>query len=137
MFPGIEFSSQIVISHRRDCPYARNQKLVKKLGLQFFHINRLAGTAIKASFSVQFGAGEFSISPFLALRGCSRRDSPAFRLFDELGWDEAKTLPQYISIMRQVPTRLLLLFTDGKASPNEKDEFGRTLLHVSLHYLDA
>jgi len=137
IFSVIEFSSQIAISHRQDCPYARNQKPTKKLGLQIFHISQLVGTAIKGSFSIQFGAGDFSISPYLSLRGFSRRDSPAFELFDELGWDGTKTLSQYISIMRQLPTRLILLFTDGKASPNEKNEFGQTLFHVSLRHFCA
>jgi hypothetical protein len=137
IFSVIEVSSQIAISHRQDCPYARNQKSTKKLGLQIFHISQLVGTAIKGSVSMQFGAGDFSISPYLSLRGFSRRDSPAFELFDELKWDGAKTLSQYISIMRQLPTRLLLLFTDGKASPNEKNEFGQTLFHVSLRHFCA
>jgi hypothetical protein len=132
IFPGLEFFSQIAISHRQDCPYSRNQKVTKKLGLNIIHVSKLIGAAMKASFAIQFGAGGLSISPYLALRGFSRKESPAFTLFNELRWAEAETLPQYISILRQIPTRLHLLFTNGEASPNETDQFGETLLHVSL-----
>lgn len=131
MILGIECFSQITSRHRQDCSLARTQKSTRISGLQYSHFSRWLRTAINASFRVQFGAGELSIIPHLSLRGCYSDDSPAFKLLCELGWSQAKTLSQYTSIMKQYPTRLLLLFTDGKASPNEKDELGETLFHVS------
>jgi hypothetical protein len=113
VFPGFEFFSRVCHAHRQDCPYFQSQ------------------TTTTASITFQFGVGDFSISPHLVLRGFAREDSPAFQLWHELGWYQARTLPECIFILRQLPTRLHLLFSQGKASPSEKDAFGGTLLHVS------
>jgi hypothetical protein len=133
IFPALELSSQTTASHRQDCPWSRNQPLIRKMGLDIFHISKLIGIVIQCSFAVQFGAGGLSISPYLALRGFSRNNSPAFTLFEEFGWHEARTMSQYVSILGQISTRLQLLFTNGESSPYETDkEDGGTLLHVSL-----
>lgn len=132
IFPALELFSQTTASHRRDCPWSQNQLLIRKMGLNIFHISKLLGIVIQCSFAVQFGAGGLSISPYLALRGFSRNNSPAFTLFEEFGWYEASTVPQYVSILGQISTRLQLLFTNGESSPYETDESGGTLLHVSL-----
>ena len=134
IFPGIEFSSQTTASHRQDCPYSRDQKLTRKVSINVFHISKLIEMVLQASFTVQFGAGGMSISPSLELRGFSRNDSPAFTLFKELEWYEARTVSHYLSILSQISTRLRFLFTNGEASPSETNEYGDTLLHVRLMY---
>jgi hypothetical protein len=132
IFTGLKFFSQTALLHRQDCLYFRNQKVTKKMGLRIIQPNKLVGAVIEVSCTLQSGAGDLSISPYLALRGFSRKNSPAFALFEEFGWGKVVTLPQQLSSMRQIPTRLNLLFSTGEASPNETNEFGETLLHVSL-----
>jgi hypothetical protein len=130
LFFGLETFFQIAATHRKDCPYFRKENVTKKLGLSFRHLSKMAGLSIQASLVLQFGAGSLSINPYLALRGVSRYDSPAFTLFYDLGWESATTLPEYVSIMRQLPGRLHLLFANGEASPHETDRDGSTLFHV-------
>jgi len=131
IFNGLGFFSQISTPHLKDCPYSLHNESTRTLGLSLFTVNKLIGFATKVTFTLRLGAGGFAISPHLAFRGFSRDGSPAFRLFYELGWDNAKTETQYVAILRQIPARMRLLFANGEATPSETDEYGDTLLHVS------
>lgn len=92
--------------------------------------------ALEASISITRGAGGLSISPNLRCARLVTRDSPAFKLFDDLCWDFLGLSPGDMGELEALLDisihGLALLFRDGKASPYDVDLEGGTLLHVRV-----
>lgn len=95
----------------------------------------LAG-ALEASISITRGAGGLSISPNLRCARLVSRDSPAFKLVDDLSQKFYVLTPEDMGGLEALVDisihGLALLFRDGKASPYDVDPEGGTLLHVRV-----
>ena len=90
---------------------------------------------LQLAIRITRGAGGFSISPLLTLRGFVRNDSPIFALYDspDLFRPECN-LEEY---MDYASARMLQLFADGAGSPYDVNEDGETILHVRTDLLFA
>ena len=95
----------------------------------------LAG-ALEASISITRGAGGLSISPNLRCARLVSRNSPAFKLVDDLVLQIYPLQPEDMGKLEASLDigihGLALLFRDGKASPYDVDLEGNTLLHVRV-----
>ena len=115
--------------HRPKCPlyFPSNDKKELSFGITIPGV--ILTRAVFLTWSCNYGAGGFSISGNLQLKGFKRKDSPAFALVD-----------RYVSLYEATDqsrfdfdnlfSGLSTLFEAGKAFPGELDERGSTLLHV-------
>ena len=82
--------------------------------------------AIVFTLSCNFGAGGHPVAGNLSLKGIRRTDSPAFALVIE----RCRTSAASSKCFEDLLLELNQIFRDGKATPSELDEGGRTLSHV-------
>ncbi|KAG4421719.1 hypothetical protein IFR04_005095 [Cadophora malorum] len=102
-----------------------------QLALQLLTLSVKMRYSIAATFSATRGPGGLAISPQLTLRAVVPDDSPAFSLlkFVPCRDDEGQS-PDIMDHAKWVLYQLNLLFEDGKASPMDVTQDGRTLLHM-------
>lgn len=121
------------MQHLPRCPLSRYaQQRVDTIGVKYTYCTKILGYSIAATFSATRGPGGLAISPQLTLRAVVPDDSPAFSLlkFVPCRDDEGQS-PDIMDHAKWVLYQLNLLFEDGKASPMDVTQDGRTLLHVS------
>lgn len=124
--------SENVVVHSKSCPFWNPRIEEQSTELAAEYINLTFGTAIKLAMKATRGAGGLSVSPLLTLRGLERNDSPVFALFS---WDAVHPHREDIGMyMDYASARTLQLFRDGRASPYDVDEHGRTILHVGNNF---
>ena len=78
------------------------------------------------------GAGGFSISPRLSFVNVVPWDSPAFALLEayKMDWDGVLKNPSKHA--EKILMQMYRLFETGKASSTDVNQYGNTLLHVSI-----
>lgn len=86
--------------------------------------------SVRFSLQATRGAGGFSISPTLTVRGVVRPDSPAFSVLERMK-TFAGSLEQGEQDAMSVIRDLRIVFDRGEASPTEVLPNGDTLMHVS------
>lgn len=131
------------LPHRRSCPQRSYLERTDNIG--FAVSDRHLRAAIQVGMSVSYGAGALSISPLLLQRGLRRNDSPAFRVISDIrghcpepagigsGWMPVAKRDQDVFADRLDSGYydLQRIFNIGEARPEELDEHGNSLLHVS------
>ena len=121
------FSSQVFSMHRPSCPYFLERRNIWKLSFNLNYTSLVFRNRLQVALSIQFGHGGIEINPKLELRGVQRDNSPAFALIFEF----TDPLQTFMTV-DQLGLRMRQLFEDGKASPFETNEYGETLMHVSV-----
>lgn len=123
------------VQHLPSCPLSRYaQQRVDTIGVKYTYCTKILGYSIAATFSATRGPGGLAISPQLTLRAVVPDDSPAFSLLRSMEYycrGDNEQFPTLIDRAEWVLHQLTLLFNDGKASPMDVTQDGRTLLHVS------
>lgn len=131
------------LPHRRSCP--QWSYLERRDNIGFAVSDRHLRAAIQVGMSVNYGAGALSIGPLLLQRGLRRNDSPAFRVISNIrdlypepagigsGWMPVAKRDQIMFAERldRGYHDLQRIFNSGEARPEELDEHGNSLLHVS------
>ena len=122
-------------SHSVSCPLYIRTEAATTVGFKMEYYGRLLAKTVRATVSITTGAGGFSINPCLKFHATVPKSSLPFRLLDQEKLQErflttlalSKALSNYFdNALRQ----LYELFQDGRASPTDVNESGRTLLHV-------
>ena len=119
--------------HQPICPLYRDSPTSTMADFRLQSCATFFAFTIKTSMIIAIGAGGLSISPQLRCTYVVAHDSPAFSLIKQLcpegpegyeGWTrlDARLLPTVNGLER--------LFSDGKASPYDVNEYGWTLLQV-------
>jgi len=122
-------SSENILVHSKSCPFWNpvTETQSKELGVAY--IRPVFGKAVTLAVKATRGAGGLSISPLLTLRGFVRETSPVFDLFNY------PNLPSDLGsadhYFHYASTRMLQLFSEGSASPFDRDIGGYTILRVS------
>ena len=129
-------TTKTLTSHYRGCPLfsrvwqSQTSVIVVKAMCTSFLMK-----AVEVSVSLTSGAGGFSIAPYLTLKTLCRDDSPAFRLFPEIhqfAFAHRRGLSSaYVAHMENSLRELTILFCEGKASSNDINSNGETILDVS------
>ena len=97
---------------------------------QFGFYGKLLKGAIEATFSMTHGAGAFTISPTLK---CCRIIPKHSKVWDLVHLHRpASTYRDWKNYLDQNLRGLEQLFRDGRASPQDVDSNGQTLLHVGF-----
>lgn len=106
------------------------------IGIKYVHSSFLLSMVLELCLTMNRGAGGFSISPFLQVRGLMRNDSPAFNLIQELKDHSATANLTDIELkVSNVIRQVRRLFDEGKATPSDVNSLGMNLLHVSFQLL--
>lgn len=131
---------KVIRIHRKDCPLAGGSQHIQThvIGVRFFYIRSLLSKALEMSLALTCGAAGYSLASSIQLRTLLRDDSPAFRLFDWEQWSATKarlepdenSYSDYLDHMTQALRKLRIWFSEGKASPNDIDIDGKTILQV-------
>lgn len=123
------------VQHLPSCPLSRYaQQRVDTIGVKYTYCTKILGYSIAATFSATRGPGGLAINPQLTLRAVVPYDSPAFSLLKSMNYNhlgDNGQIPTLIDRAEWVLHQLTLLFSNGKASPMDITQDGRTLLHVS------
>jgi len=132
---NFQLFTNAVGTHSRSCPLFKGSWQNYMVGFKYVHSAALL--ALEASFTISRGAGGFSVSPFLQVRGLVRDNSPAF----ELVWTCLKNIwhskdEKCEAHVTEGLQQLRSLFDLGEAAPGDIDPKGRNLLHVSHNIAD-
>lgn len=127
---NFQLFTNAVGTHSRSCPLFKGSWQNYTVGFKYVHSAALL--ALEASFTISRGAGGFSVSPFLQVRGLVHDDSPAFKLveacMENLSLLKDEKCDANVTDSLQ---QLRSLFDQGKATPGDVDSQGHTLFHVS------
>jgi hypothetical protein len=135
---NFQIVTRVAKAHRKGCPLSKSsqQNQTQSFGIRTIFAGRFLTKALEISFGLNHGAGGYSLASFLGLRTLLRNDSPAFQLFDYETWYfrretwkmEAAECMEYITEALQ---KLKVWFSEGKASPNDININGKTVLQAS------
>lgn len=125
-------------THLKGCPLSKSseQKQTHTLAVRTICAGRFLTKALEISSSLTHGAGGYSLASSIGLRTLLREDSPAFQLFDPVPWRLEREIrkieeDEYLDHMKEALQKLKIWFSEGKASPNDINVNGRTILQVS------
>lgn len=102
--------------------------------LEYTGLKFMFQKAIQFSFHLTFGAGGWSVNPGIScIPLVDVGSAPAFRLVRLLPYIQSRSY-KWISSdtsnrIRLVITKILLLYSQGRASPRDTDPGGRSLMH--------
>jgi hypothetical protein len=127
-------------AHRKGCPLSKSseQTQTHAVGVRTIFTSRFLRKALEISLGLTHGAGGCSLSTSIKLRTLLRNDSPAFQLFDSHDLSMKLRIQEireadFSKYMMEVLQKLKVLFSEGKASPNDINIEGQTILQVSSH----
>ncbi|KAL8724068.1 MAG: hypothetical protein Q9166_008153 [cf. Caloplaca sp. 2 TL-2023] len=123
-----DFSSQLLSTHRNDCPFFTECNNITRLSFNLNYTSLVLRARAQIALSMQYGNGGIGIMPNLNIRGVRRNDSPAFALFDRRKWYGYMSPGKHQTAIRHILLRLRQLFESREASPLELDERGNTLM---------
>ncbi|KAI1126276.1 hypothetical protein F5Y10DRAFT_245271 [Nemania abortiva] len=145
------FESSSLTNHLPGCPFSQfvDDQHTEKFTIEFGNLKWLLQKAVSVSFSLQKGAGGFSISPMLTYSPTvDNRTAPAFRimnLFDDIMWTEFNissdlylddiVADNLAKVIEYGFDEVISLYRHRKASPRDIDSEGRTLIHYLLGYI--
>ena len=110
--------------HRKTCPLSSFQSGFQ-ISVRYMFPQWLLFKAVDISFSALYGAGGFSLAPYLGIIRVATNNNVAKKVLNRFTFvHDAGRLDQLILELRQV-------FLDGRASPFDIDEQGQSLIHVS------
>jgi hypothetical protein len=127
--------------HRKGCPLSKSsqQNQTHTLGVRTIFAGRFLAKALELSLGLTRGAGGYSVASSIRLRTLLRDDSPAFQLFDMKYWDLIKygglAVEDILEYITDTLLKLKVWFSEGKASPNDINIEGKTILQVSRLYV--
>jgi len=131
-----QVTTRTLTSHRTGCPLFTG---VQQSQTHVIMVRAMCASflmkAVEVSVSLTRGAGGSSLAPNLTLKTLLRKDSPAFELFKEehpCHFAVRRGLSgAFVAHMEDSLENLKALFREGKASPNDINSDGKTVLHVS------
>lgn len=118
--------------HHRTCPMYFTSPSTSTARLSIRIGGVLLSGAVEASFSIIRGAGGFSISPMLQCARVMDSTHSIFRLTDlsEREIPAVNNMADFQGFMDGTLQEIERLFREGRASPQDVDIDGNTLLHV-------
>jgi hypothetical protein len=133
---NFQIVTQATKTHRKDCPLSKSSLIqTHSIGVRTIYAGRFLAKALELSLGLTHGAGGYSLASSIRIRTLLRDDSPAFRLFDcksrYLMSKNQFTVDEILDYMADALLKLKVWFSEGKASPNDIDIQGRTILQVS------
>jgi len=127
-------------AHRKGCPLSGSseQTQTHAVGVRTIFTGRFLRKALEISLGLTHGAGGCSLSTSIRFRALLRNDSPAFQLFDSCYLFKKLRIQgiseeDFSEYMMEALQKLKVLFSEGKASPNDINIRGQTILQVSSH----
>jgi hypothetical protein len=127
-------------THRKGCPLfgSPEQAQAQTVGVRTIFTGRFLRKALEISLGLTHGAGGCSLSTSISLRTLLRNNSPAFQLFNSYDLSTKLRIQEisgqdFSEYMMEVLQKLKVLFSEGKASPNDINIRGQTILQVSSH----
>jgi hypothetical protein len=126
------------LSHDSSCPLSKfsSKSTVVKTALQY--CGALLARAIRASITINRGAGGLSIGQKLDIASMVPSDSRAFQL---VNWSSAieegviKSASEFNTFLRDSIKKLECTFRNGNASPCDVNEEGDTVLQVCIYVM--
>ncbi|KAI1073364.1 hypothetical protein F5B20DRAFT_567325 [Whalleya microplaca] len=126
--------TRILEQHLPGCRLSQvaGRQHTRAFGLTYTGLRALVNNAIRFSFLVSSGAGGFSISPNVTYYPTvDQASSPTFRILYSLKLNALKLVSktQWDELIGLSLRQIWRAFRDGKASPQDVDQFDRSLLH--------
>lgn len=135
---NFQIVTRMTKTHRKGCPLSKGsqQNQTHSFGIRTALTSNFFMKALEVSFGLNHGAGGYSLGSYFGLRTLLRNDSPAFQLFD---WETCymekgswKTdVAECVKYMEEALQKLTVWFSEGKASPNDINIDGKTILQAS------
>ncbi|KAE8387079.1 hypothetical protein BDV23DRAFT_196003, partial [Aspergillus alliaceus] len=114
--------------HEYVCPFHRQDKRIFSIFKRWVFCNRILKLSIRASITVQMGAGGFFISPKIHFRPIVSAESPVFCLLRET--EKCLKSEMIGPEIEGAQKKLLALFAEGKGAPLDTLPNGDTILHM-------
>ena len=135
LLPFLQIRHVFRSRHHSFCPLYTSSKTTRNYCVRLFPPKWLLAQLISVTFQSSWGAGGCSISPCVigTKRIVDRNRSPAFQAVENTQsrlWESNFRASK--SCIPDLKSALTILFSDRKASPLDEDDYGNTLLFVSL-----
>ena len=123
------------LSHDISCPLSKSYPKSTVVTATLQYCGAMLARAIRASITINRGAGGFSIGQKLDIARMVPSDSRAFQLVDwqsAIKRNEIKSASDFDRFLRDSIKELECSFRNGKASPCDVNEEGDTILQVRI-----
>ena len=139
LIPSLKFGLNLQsLSHESSCPLSKSFSKTTVVTVAFEYCGALLARAIRASITINKGAGGCFIGHRFDIARIVANDSPAFQLVNwtwDLHTGRIRSVSDFDAHLRNSIKEIECLFRKGHASPFDVNENGATLLHVRIRVM--